>query len=525
MEDRLLQMFQDVGYTGPMLDANKLSEALKLGAKSSDFTSLISWFAEQLVTFVDTDEIVHATTSADDAHSFLLELSFFLKEIGCVNEKLTTGHMNQRLANESERSILIEFLATELMACKLLEAKCPKEKKQIEVTIDESDTARNLKNMLVTLQFQKPPDNISPELLFSRLEIKLSEILKTVPSYYLDKPLIDVELSSKQWEQLGKLQEEMHKEYTTRREMLLKRLDVTVQSFLWSDRIKSQETAVNTKYEERRKTLHNEPKVTLADLLAARDDLAVIEKTSNASVRKNTRSKVNSVIIGAVPDRGGRPYEQEPPPPEMPPWQKDRVQGPPSFQGGRGGSGSGRGGGGADRGRGGGRGGSGRGGSGGGGGYRDHKDASNNFGQNLNYQESQYSGHGHRECYPDHRDAGGYQRGSGGGGGGGSGGSSSGGGGGGSGGGYHGDSGANYSQNYNQNYSQSYSQNYQQPQYSGQRDSYGSDNRSGGNYYQDRREGGGRGGRVQGGWNQQGANSSVNSYQRGGYNRGRGRQY
>lgn len=118
-----------------MLDGNKLSEALKLGAKSPDFTSLVSWFAEQLATFVDIDETVHATTSVDDASSFLLELSFFLKEIGCVNEKLMTGHMNQRLANESERGILIEFLAAELMACKLLEVKYPNEEKQMEITI------------------------------------------------------------------------------------------------------------------------------------------------------------------------------------------------------------------------------------------------------------------------------------------------------------------------------------------------------------------------------------------------------
>jgi hypothetical protein len=97
---------------------------------------------------------------------------------------------------------------------------------------DESDTARNLKNMLVILKFQKPPDNIMPELMFSRLQSKLSEVLKTIPPDHLGKPLIDVELSIKQWEQLDKLQEEMHKEYTIRREMLLKRLDVTVQSFL-----------------------------------------------------------------------------------------------------------------------------------------------------------------------------------------------------------------------------------------------------------------------------------------------------
>jgi len=89
-----------------------------------------------------------------------------------------------------------------------------------------------LKNILVTLKFQKPPDNISPELLFSKLETKLSETLKTVSTDHLGKPLIDVELSAKQWEELNKLQEAMHKEYTIRRDMLLKRLDVTVQSFL-----------------------------------------------------------------------------------------------------------------------------------------------------------------------------------------------------------------------------------------------------------------------------------------------------
>lgn len=89
-----------------------------------------------------------------------------------------------------------------------------------------------MKNILVTLKFQKPPDNISPELLFSKLETKLSETLKTVSTDHLGKPLIDVELSAKQWEELNKLQEAMHKEYIIRRDMLLKRLDVTVQSFL-----------------------------------------------------------------------------------------------------------------------------------------------------------------------------------------------------------------------------------------------------------------------------------------------------
>lgn len=84
-------------------------------------------------------------------------------------------------------------------------------------------------------------------------------------------------------------------------------------------------------------------------MLGARESLAIIEKTSNSSVRKFTKSKIQRHIIGQVPDRGGRAHEHQPPPPEMPPWlQRGGMQGGGQRGGGRGGGG--RGGGGGDRG-------------------------------------------------------------------------------------------------------------------------------------------------------------------------------
>lgn len=38
----------------------------------------------------------------------------------------------------------------------------------------------------------------------------------------------------------------------------------------------------------------------IPSLLAAREDLAIIEKTSNANVRKNTASKIQKHVIGRV---------------------------------------------------------------------------------------------------------------------------------------------------------------------------------------------------------------------------------
>lgn len=120
--------------------------------------------------------------------------------------------------------------------------------------------------------------------------------------------------------------------------MLLTRLDVTIQSFQWSDRTRGKDDIFERIYHEKRKLLKADPDIDISDLLCARTDLAVIEKTSNANVRKNTRTAINKVIIGQVPDRGGRSWEQAPPPPEMPSWQQRSAPlGGGSRGGGRGG--------------------------------------------------------------------------------------------------------------------------------------------------------------------------------------------
>ncbi|XP_012275572.1 protein FAM98A [Orussus abietinus] len=497
METDILQNIQDLGYKGPLVDDNKLSAALDSGPKSIDFTGLVSWLSDQIAVLSNLEAKIHPTSSPEDASSFMLELSSFLKEVGCIHEKLTTGNINHRLSTRQDRIVLLEYLITELMTSKILVAKTQDNSTNLQVTINESDTAKCLKAMLLALKFQKPPENITPELLFKKLETKLQELVAQVPPALLDKPIFIGELSKDQWDKLEQLQQELQEEYETRRQMLLKRLDVTVQSFSWSDRIRPKEDQLNTLYQKQRSIMMSKPNVTLSDLLAARCDLTILEKTSNASVRKNTRSQINKVIIGDVPDRGGRPCEQEAPPPEMPSWQKDRVQGPSTFRGGRGGSGRG---GGA---RGGGGGGGGRGGGASQGGYRDHKDATKNFGQNqsgyqpklnpANYFQTSQSTDPAKyfQSYNENK-GGGYTD------------TRSGG--------YSDSRSSSYSDSRGGGYSNNRSGGYSDHRGGGYSDNRGgsySDNRGTGEYHR----GGQRGGRVQGGWNQGG-------YNRGGRNQG-----
>ncbi|XP_076641460.1 protein FAM98A [Halictus rubicundus] len=583
MELKLLERTQKLGYNGELADSNKFMEALKLGPKSPEFTKLVAWLADEITILNEMDETVHAIVSPDDSSSFLLELSCFLKELGCVNERLMSGNVNARLSTQEDRCILLDFLGAELKASRLLEYKKLQNSTSTDVHVEESDTAKDLKDMLIALNFEKPPDDITPVKLFVRLENKLKDVLKTVPNELVGQPLITTGFTEKEWKDLQHIQQELHDEYRLRRDMLLKRLDVTVQSFLWSDRIRSQEAELNKRYEDTRKFLSAEPNVTFADLLASRDDIALMEKTSSASVRKNTKSNINSVIIGTVPDRGGRPYEQEPPPPEMPPWQKDRVAGPSTFRGGHGGGGGG--GGGYNRG---GRGGGGsntsfssdnRGGRGGGGSNTSFSSDNRGGRSDSGFQGSNYSsnnsGYGNQGGGYAGKQGGGYGGGQGGGqGGGGYGGgigggyganqgyggghggsqgggyaASQGGGhgvnqgggyGGNQGGGYEGNQGGGYGGNqgggYGGNQGGGYGGN-QSGRYGGN-NTYSGDNRDGGYGHrqsyssntgssqsdkggQQYQRGGGRGGRgsrVQGGWNQ----GNTDNYQRRG---GRSQQY
>ena len=42
----------------------------------------------------------------------------------------------------------------------------------------ESPVAKALKEILIALKFNKPPPNITPEMLFSRLEAKLKDTIQ-----------------------------------------------------------------------------------------------------------------------------------------------------------------------------------------------------------------------------------------------------------------------------------------------------------------------------------------------------------
>ncbi|KYO23921.1 protein FAM98A [Alligator mississippiensis] len=319
MESDILEGLEDLGYKGPLLDDGALTQATSHGATSPEFTKLCAWLVSELRLFCKLEENVHATNSPNEAEEFQLEASGLLAEMNCPYVSLTSGDVTKRLLNQKNCVLLLTYLISELEAARMLCVNAPPKKAQEG---GGSEVFQELKGICIALGMSKPPANITMFQFFSGIEKKLKETLAKVPPNHVGKPLLKKQLGPAHWEKIEAINQAIANEYEVRRKLLVKRLDVTVQSFGWSERAKSQTEKLAKIYQPKRALLSTKCTISIANLLAARQDLSKIMRTSSGSIREKTACAINKVLMGRVPDRGGRPNEIEPPPPEMPPWQK-----------------------------------------------------------------------------------------------------------------------------------------------------------------------------------------------------------
>lgn len=320
----------ELGYKCELCPSSEALRSLVENEVGLPYAEMVHWLSLELQRICKLEECVHKVDSNEDLGSFYVELNSFLRELKCPYSSLICGNLSKNLSSKEQRLQLLNYLVTELQAACMISAKTDKVSAASEKTsqLAESETAAVLRNMLTSLGLGKPPPNITPQQLFARVFEKVKAHLSNAPKCLVGDSLFTGVLSEKQWQMLQKINEAMTDEYKSREDVLLKRLDVTIQSFTWSERIKKMEEKLIEIYQPTRRKLKLKSRIQMSDLLAARTDLLEIDKTSGVSVRSKTRSKLNSIIMkGRVPDRGGRPTEIEPPPPEMPPWQQRSAGG------------------------------------------------------------------------------------------------------------------------------------------------------------------------------------------------------
>uniref|UniRef100_A0AAZ3RK83 Uncharacterized protein n=1 Tax=Oncorhynchus tshawytscha TaxID=74940 RepID=A0AAZ3RK83_ONCTS len=278
METDIIDSLEDLGYQGPLLEDGALEAAVSGGAAAPEFTKVCAWIVSELKLYCHLEENVHATNCPSEAEGFQLEMSGLLSELACPYNVLTTGDVTQRLLNKTNCLLLITFLISELEASRMILVNKPQKAAQ---EAGGSVVFMELKGICVSLGMSKPPANITMFQFFSGIEKKLKEALAKVPSTHVGGPLMKKALGPVHFEKIEAINQALVNEYEVRRKMLLKRLDVTVQSFDCYNYSKCNWLWLY--------------KVSVAHLFAAREDLSKIMRTSSGRIREKTACAINKV--------------------------------------------------------------------------------------------------------------------------------------------------------------------------------------------------------------------------------------
>lgn len=312
-----------LGYPGSLGEPSALDAALDAGARSVEFTGLCSWLVAQLKSVCPSiEESISPTQGPEEADSFQLEVSGVVSELHCPYTALTTGEVTTRLTSRDNCHNLLGFLISELQAARVLKAREPP-----PVETDGGRARGEIQLICQALEIE--PKSLHNPALLTEVQNTVSLRLHSLPDSAVMIPLLKRQLDSELWGRLAAVSQALRVEYECRMRMLIKRFQVTVQSFHWGERGEARSSSMSSVVFPLEAALSPVSLVSLSHLLAAREDASRIVKTSSGSSRLGTSCAVNKILMGSVPDRGGRPGEIEHP---MPSWERRRDGGRPQHQ-------------------------------------------------------------------------------------------------------------------------------------------------------------------------------------------------
>lgn len=220
--------------------------------------------------------------ATSEEQTLYLEISTFLKELSCPYRNLMEGLIHERFLSAESKLDLLEYLVTELQAAKILAVNQPTVKKttahSTNLKSNESEESKALRKILSTFNMTRPPcQNIdSVKEMILHIEFKTKELITDLPNG-LAKSLFNFRLTEKQWEQLATINQSLYEDFLLRRELLMTRLDVTIQSFKWADSMKKNNNEITSLYQKYRKQLPVKPTIKLFHILCARESKSSLD--------------------------------------------------------------------------------------------------------------------------------------------------------------------------------------------------------------------------------------------------------
>ncbi|XP_035312664.1 protein FAM98C isoform X1 [Cricetulus griseus] len=310
-----------------------LPEAASRGPACADFRALCARLAAELTALGAVERREEGALGLGAGHGpdaeeeFLRQLAGLLRALHCPDRALGGGNCATALREPGGGLRLLRFLCSELQAARLLHLRLPLDASPAQ-SIGEGTKEGNgmVQELMLTLQalgLPRPVRGTLASQLVREFHGKVSELLPSLPPESM-QPLLSSPLDASQWEALESLSQSLTEQYCCRRCLLLKRLDLTTSAFHWGDRAEGQGEAMKAVLFPIRGLLTPESDVSVAHVLAARADLSRLVPATSVAARQGTSCAINKVLMGDVPDRGGRPDALEA---AMPAWQSRREDG------------------------------------------------------------------------------------------------------------------------------------------------------------------------------------------------------
>ncbi|KAK5981322.1 hypothetical protein GCK32_004371, partial [Trichostrongylus colubriformis] len=206
----------------------------------------------------------------------------------CPHEELTCGSLEERLNTREKKALLLSFLINEIKAARLF--ACDALSQPITEQGDKELTPYLISALKATA-VPKPSGKFEPLDIIDMLQKGVDARLQSCVER--PKPLLTAKLDAKQWKKVDKLVEEVAQNCRSRSLLLMKRIDVTVNSFLWCDRIKSRENEIRELFTKRRSAMSH---VTPPDVA---DDANIMKREFLSPLLKNALAR-NSKIQTCV---------------------------------------------------------------------------------------------------------------------------------------------------------------------------------------------------------------------------------
>ena len=318
--------------------------------KSTEFLTICGTLHDYLITsLVHDKEIRNLQHASKSFNAVLLLFKLRGSPYPLSNPKNLTGNT----FNNYNATIILDFLTTDVQIQRVHKIRLYKEKtlnsnnktnnnnamKQKKKSQNSADTTginqdliRNCLERIFThfrISTKDKNKNLSNMEMLDMLHSKVKSLKRKLPDNYFDQTRRLLKRSAQTPEELSILSDiskAMRSDYDVRRQMLIKRLDVTIQSFLWSDKVVGQEDELLNAIDPLIKQL-KEPRPVINPKKIFDATPSLREEQEIRVTEASLNSTVKSVIIGTVPDRGGRANEMRPSMRDMMPGWSSRRSG------------------------------------------------------------------------------------------------------------------------------------------------------------------------------------------------------